>query len=173
MSKRATITLGAGCFWGVQAVFDLLEGVFETSVGYAGGHLANPSYEAVCSKTTGHYEVVKIDFDEALISRKDILSIFLLIHDPTQTNGQANDIGPQYLSVIFATSEEKNEVSEYLAQAQSNYNRPIATKVLAHSTFYSAEEYHQHYLHKNPTGYCHINMPKVKEFLESKSFRLK
>lgn len=173
MSKLATITIGAGCFWGVQAVFDQLEGVLETCVGYAGGHLENPSYEAVCSKTTGHYEVVKIDFDEALISRRDILSIFLFIHDPTQTNGQANDIGPQYLSVIFSTSEEQNEISEYLAQAQLKYNRPIVTKVLTHSTFYSAEEYHQHYLHKNPTGYCHINMPRVKEFLESKSFRLK
>ena len=167
------ITLGAGCFWGVQAVYELLEGIKSTSVGYCGGKTQNPSYEAVCSKTTGHYEVVHIQYSPEIISLTDILKLFFFIHDPTQGDGQANDIGPQYLSVIFAPSKEHQEISNYLKQIQLNYREAIKTQLKAPAAFYTAEEYHQLYLNKNPTGYCHINMIKVKEFLETHQYSLK
>ena len=167
------IILGAGCFWGVQAAFELLSAVKKTRVGYCGGVTENPNYEEVCSKTTGHFEVVEIEFDPNEITLQKILDLFFKIHNPTQTNGQANDIGPQYLSVIFSNKNQRQEILDYINQISSAYKSPIATKVLDPEKFYTAEEYHQDYLKKNPMGYCHINLPRVKEFLEISGYRLK
>ena len=166
------LLLGAGCFWGVQAVFELLEGVTGTKTGYTGGSLENPSYEAVCSKNTGHYEVVEVQYDQEVFDARKNIKSFFHIHDPTQTNGQGNDIVPQYLSAIFI-EKSTSQVLEYISQIQKDFKLPIATKVYEKTPFYDAEEYHQNYLLKNPTGYCHINMPRVKEFLEINRYQLK
>lgn len=171
--KLDKITLGAGCFWGVQAAFNLLYGVKETRVGYCGGHSLNPSYEEVCNKTTGHFEVVEILYDSEELTLHQLLNLFFRIHDPTQTNGQANDIGPQYLSVIFSNDEQREAIVNHISQIKPQYKKPIFTKILPPHQFYTAENYHQNYLLKNPTGYCHINLPKVKEFLEINGYRLK
>ena len=151
-----------------------LNGVTNTEVGYAGGTIKNPSYELVCSKTTGHIEVVKIDYDSSILEIKDIILLFMAIHDPTQIDGQANDIGPQYLSSIFYSDDDERAIIEQKIYSYKNkYDSPIVTKILPLETFYSAEEYHQNYLVKNPGGYCHIILPRVKEFLDSKGLGLK
>lgn len=173
MSSK-TIILGAGCFWGVEAAFQLLPGIEKTSVGYSGGKTHKPTYEEVCTKSTGHYEVVQLTYDPLIISREKILTLFFFIHHPTQDNGQGNDIGPQYLSVLFYKNEEEKLFFEnYIQNIAPTYAAPIQTKILLETIFYPAEEYHQNYLVKNPTGYCHINMQKVKEFLDSPIFGLK
>ena len=167
------IVLGAGCFWGVQAAFNLLEGVQRTSVGYCGGHQPNPTYEEVCQKTTGHIEVVKITFSCEQLTIEDVLTVFFHIHDPTQKNGQANDIGPQYMSAIFCDEVDKNDIQNFIRQISPKFDAKIVTLVQEYKTFYPAEDYHQEYLTKNPSGYCHINMARVKEFLEFQQYRLK
>ena len=156
------IALGAGCFWGVEAAFKLLPGIIKTRVGYMGGHLESPTYEEVCQKTTGHAEVVWLEYDESEVSLKKILDLFFFIHNPYQVGGQGNDIGPQYRSEVF-TDEEKF-VAEYI----SKMDRPseIQTQVSSLVTFYDAEEYHQEYLLKNPLGYCHVNMNDVRKFIQ-------
>ena len=168
-----TIYLGAGCFWGVQAVFDLAQGVSSTSVGYCAGDTKNPTYEEVCGKNTGHVEAVKITFNEKLIDIKKILDLFFVIHNPFQVGGQGNDIGPQYRSGIYfdnlLSPNLKDEISKYL-----NYLREsspgITTEFKLIDEFFDAESYHQKYLLKNPSGYCHINMPNVLRFMKENEY---
>ncbi len=168
------IVLGAGCFWGVQAAFELINGVEKTRVGYSGGDKSTANYDAVCSKSTGHYEVLEIQFDSNLLSINEILGLFFFIHDPTQADGQGNDIGPQYLSAIITyASDDQNSVNDYLQKLQASTSEKIITSTLHNLEFFAAEEYHQNYLAKNPGGYCHINMVRVKEFLENHKYRLK
>jgi len=159
--SSGSIILGAGCFWGVERKFWSLPGVQMTSVGYAGGHAADPTYESVCSGSTGHTEVVKIQFDSSILSLKELLKIFWECHDPTQGNRQGNDIGTQYRSACFCENEDDLEVAKKtFQQYQENllgagYGN-ITTEMKVLQEYYLAEEYHQQYLDKNPNGYCGI-----------------
>ena len=155
------IILGAGCFWGVERRLWNLQGVRLTSVGYAGGASINPSYEEVCSGSTGHAEVVKVVFDPVEIPLKEILISFWEMHDPTQGMRQGNDIGSQYRSVIYTNNEEDlNLARTTLETYQQEISRagfgPITTELKVLNDYYLAEEYHQQYLQKNPNGYCGI-----------------
>ena len=166
-----TVTLGGGCFWCLEAVFDEMEGVTSVESGYMGGHVANPDYHAVCTGRTGHVEVVQVTFDPAVTSFRDILGVFFAIHDPTSMDRQGNDVGSQYRSVIFTHSEEQRKTAlEVIAElsAESSEARPIVTQVLPASTFYIAEDYHQEYFARNPNqGYCSfVVAPKVRKFRE-------
>jgi peptide-methionine (S)-S-oxide reductase len=159
--SSASIILGAGCFWGVERKFWSLRGVQMTSVGYAGGHAVDPTYESVCSGSTGHTEVVKIQFDSSILSLKELLKIFWECHDPTQGNRQGNDIGTQYRSACFCENEDDLEIAQKtFRQYQENllgagYGN-ITTEMKVLQWYYLAEEYHQQYLDKNPNGYCGI-----------------
>ena len=155
------IILGAGCFWGVERRLWNLQGVRLTSVGYAGGTSINPSYEEVCSGSTGHAEVVRVVFDPVEISLKEILISFWEMHDPTQGMRQGNDIGSQYRSVIYTNSEEdlnlaKTTLETYQQEISKAGFGPITTELKVLNNYYLAEEYHQQYLQKNPNGYCGI-----------------
>ena len=155
------IILGAGCFWGVERRLWNLQGVRLTSVGYAGGTSINPSYEEVCSGSTGHAEVVRVVFDPVEISLKEILISFWEMHDPTQGMRQGNDIGSQYRSVIYTNNEEDLNLARTTLEAyQQEISRagfgPITTELKVLNDYYLAEEYHQQYLQKNPNGYCGI-----------------
>jgi len=155
------IILGAGCFWGVERRLWNLQGVRLTSVGYAGGTSINPSYEEVCSGSTGHAEVVKVVFDPEQISLKEILISFWEMHDPTQGMRQGNDIGSQYRSVIYTNNEEdlnlaKSTLETYQQEISKAGFGPITTELKVLNNYYLAEEYHQQYLQKNPNGYCGI-----------------
>jgi len=142
-------TFGAGCFWGVEAKFQKVKGVINTTVGYMGGRLKNPTYEQVCTDKTGHAEVVQITFDKEEISYEKLLEIFWSLHDPTQLNRQGPDIGKQYRSVIFYYNETQKKIAEESKkQIQKKYNRKIVTEITHVSKFYPAEEYHQKYLQK-------------------------
>ena len=153
MEKKATF--GAGCFWGVEAAFRQLEGVTATRVGYAGGTLENPTYEDVCSHTTGHAEVVEVSYDEDEISYDDLLNVFWRKHDPTQMNRQGWDIGDQYRSVVFFHDEEQRAAAERSKEnEQSSHRKPIVTQIEAAPTFYEAEDYHQQYLEKRGQSTC-------------------
>lgn len=161
------IILGAGCFWGVEAALKTLPGVLSTDVGYCGGHLPNPSYEVVCSGASGHAEVVEVIFDPEKISLKQLLYFFYQIHDPTSLNKQGNDLGTQYRSSVFCESQtqlqQTIETSRLYASEQS-LKKPLVTEIKINTNFWIAEDYHQDYLDKNPSGYCHIslsNLPKV------------
>ena len=153
------IILGAGCFWGVERRLWNLQGVKLTSVGYAGGTSINPSYEEVCSGSTGHAEVVKVVFDPLEISLKEILISFWEMHDPTQGMRQGNDVGTQYRSGIYTFSLEQTQLAQtsktdFEANLRAAGYDAITTEILAAPTFYYAEDYHQQYLGKNPNGYC-------------------
>jgi len=155
------IILGAGCFWGVERRLWNLQGVRLTSVGYAGGNSINPSYEEVCSGSTGHAEVVRVVFDPVEISLKEILISFWEMHDPTQGMRQGNDIGSQYRSVIYTNNEEdlnlaKSTLETYQQEISKAGFGPITTELKVLNNYYLAEEYHQQYLQKNPNGYCGI-----------------
>ena len=155
------IILGAGCFWGVERRLWNLQGVRLTSVGYAGGTSINPSYEEVCSGSTGHAEVVRVVFDPVEISLKEILISFWEMHDPTQGMRQGNDIGSQYRSVIYTNNEEdlnlaKSTLETYQQEISKAGFGPITTELKVLNEYYLAEEYHQQYLQKNPNGYCGI-----------------
>ena len=155
------IILGAGCFWGVERRLWSLQGVRLTSVGYAGGTSINPSYEEVCSGSTGHAEVVRVVFDPLEISLKEILISFWEMHDPTQGMRQGNDIGSQYRSVIYTNNEEdlilaKATLETYQQEISKAGFGPITTELKVLNDYYLAEEYHQQYLQKNPNGYCGI-----------------
>ena len=152
---------GAGCFWGVERRLWNLQGVTLTSVGYAGGTSINPSYEEVCSGSTGHAEVVRVVFDPLEISLKEILISFWEMHDPTQGMRQGNDIGSQYRSVIYTNNEEdlnlaKSTLETYQQEISKAGFGPITTELKVLNNYYLAEEYHQQYLQKNPNGYCGI-----------------
>lgn len=159
-------TLGAGCFWCVEAVYDQLDGVHEAVSGYMGGTVANPTYQAVTSGTTGHAEVVQVVFDPEKISYEKILSWFWQLHDPTTLNRQGADVGTQYRSAIFFHSEEQKKIAEASKRAhQPDFSDPIVTEITKAATFYPAENYHQEYYFQNKSaGYCRMVIePKLKK----------
>ena len=153
-----TIWLAGGCFWGAQRYFDCLPGVLETEVGYANGKTANPTYEQVKHENTGHAETVRVVYDPAAISLEELLEQFYKAIDPTSVNKQGGDVGVQYRTGIYYTDPAQKPVIEAsLAGLQTRCDRPVAVEALPLSNFYTAEEYHQKYLDKNPGGYCHIS----------------
>ena len=167
--SRQTITLGGGCFWCTEAVYVAVKGVLDVESGYSNGHTVQPSYEQVCSGGTGHNEVVKLMFDPAQISVREILEIFFLIHDPSTLNRQGNDTGTQYRSGIYCSTLEQETIAKDLIRelGQSGaYSRPIVTEVLPLANYWPAEEYHQDFFEKNPAqGYCMaVAAPKVAKF---------
>jgi peptide-methionine (S)-S-oxide reductase len=148
-------TFAAGCFWGVEATFRETEGVVRTSVGYTGGTTVNPTYEQVCSDTTGHAEAVDVWFDPTLISYEQLLSIFWSIHDPTTVNRQGWDFGSQYRSAIFFHDPEQEKLAiASRDDIQAGLSRPVATQIVGASRFYDAEEYHQRYFEKHGGAVC-------------------
>ena len=162
-------TLGGGCFWCVEAVFNQLAGVESAISGYMGGHVDNPTYEQVCTKKSGHAEVVNVAFNDEVVSFEDILNIFFTVHDPTTLNRQGNDRGPQYRSGIWYHSEEQKRIAEETIkriESEGLYRDRIVTEVTPASTFWVAEDYHQTYFDNNPrAGYCaYIIAPKVAKF---------
>ena len=153
MEKKATF--GAGCFWGVEAAFRQVEGVTATAVGYEGGRLENPTYEDVCSHTTGHAEVVEVTYDPERISYEELLDVFWRKHDPTELNRQGWDIGDQYRSVIFVHDAEQQEAAaRSKAQEQTRHRKEVVTLIEPAQTFYEAEDYHQQYLEKRGRSTC-------------------
>lgn len=165
--KNEIATLGGGCFWCLEAVFEETRGVLEVVNGYAGGDVVNPRYEQVSMGKTNHAEVVQVTFDANIISYEEILKIFWLIHDPTTLNRQGNDIGTQYRSVIFYHDAKQKEVAEASIKLFSTkFLNPIVTQLLPMPTFYKAEDYHQDYFKNNPNqGYCSfVVAPKVEKF---------
>lgn len=153
----ATATFGAGCFWHVQEAFRQLPGVINSAVGYMGGKIANPTYEQVCTNSTGHAEAVQLEYDPSLITYDQLLDTFWRIHDPTQINRQGPDVGSQYRSVIFYHGSEQARAadqSKQTHQKSGNYNAPIATEITPAGPFYRAEEYHQRYLQKKGLPAC-------------------
>ncbi len=176
--SREVTTIAGGCFWCLQPIFQELRGVEKVEVGYSGGRLANPSYEAVCTDTTGHAEAVQITFDPQTIPLVDILRIFFSVHDPTTLNRQGADSGTQYRSAIFYHSPEQEKVArQVIAEVNEAeiWRHPIVTEVKPAGPFYRAEEYHQDYFRKNPTaGYCRVVVaPKVAKFRKQFADRLK
>ena len=162
-------TLAGGCFWCLEAVFDDLKGVASVESGYMGGALQDPSYEDVCSGTSGHAEVVQIRFDPSAVSFREILEVFFVIHDPTTRNRQGNDVGPQYRSAIFYHSPEQKTAAEQLIaklEADRLWDKPIVTEITPASKFYIAEVGHQEYFQRNPyQPYCMmVVQPKVAKF---------
>jgi peptide-methionine (S)-S-oxide reductase len=160
VEKKATF--GAGCFWGVEAAFRQLEGVTATRVGYSGGTLDNPTYEDVCSHTTGHAEVVEVTYDPERVTYDDLLGVFWRKHDPTQMNRQGWDIGDQYRSAIFAHDEKQREAAlESKVTEQANWKSPIVTQIEPAETFYEAEDYHQQYLEKRGRSSCTATLQRA------------
>ena len=148
-------TFGAGCFWGVEAAFRRTQGVTGTKVGYAGGGVDNPSYEQVCSDTTGHAEVVEVTYDPEQVPYEQLLTIFWLEHDPTQLNRQGPDVGSQYRSVVFVYDEEQRAAAEASREAvQARFTRPVVTQIEDAPPFWEAEDYHQQYLEKRGLSSC-------------------
>ena len=175
---KEVATLGGGCFWCVEAVFHQLTGVESAISGYMGGHANNPTYDQVCSKTTGHAEVVNVTFDDEIVSFQDVLNIFFTTHDPTTLNRQGNDRGPQYRSGVWYHSEEQRQIAEDTIkrlEAEGLYPNKFVTEVTPASTFWVAEDYHQNYFANNPTqGYCaYVIAPKVAKFRKQYFERLK
>jgi peptide-methionine (S)-S-oxide reductase len=153
-------TFGAGCFWGVEAEFRMIPGVTATRVGYAGGHTERPTYQDVCSHTTGHAEVVEVEFDPEQVPYERLLEVFWKAHDPTQLNRQGPDIGDQYRSVIFTHSPEQATAAEASKEAQRpKHSRPVVTLIEPASTFWEAEDYHQRYLERRGLASCVIPEP--------------
>ncbi len=149
------VQLGMGCFWGAERILWKLEGVYVTSVGYAGGHTPDPDYRKTCTGTTGHAEVVHVVYDPAVISFEHILKVFFENHDPTQGDRQGNDRGPQYRSAIFTYNDAQAEAARAgVERYAAAYGRPITTQLAPAPTYFTAEDYHQQYLAKNPQGYC-------------------
>jgi peptide-methionine (S)-S-oxide reductase len=168
-AAKEVATLAGGCFWCLEAVFDDLKGVESVESGYMGGRPANPTYEQVCSGDTGHAEVVQLTFDPGVVSFKEILEVFFVIHDPTTLNRQGNDAGTQYRSAVFYHSaEQKSAAEQVIANLDSAgiYDDPIVTEVVPASQFYVAEDYHQEYFRRNPAQpYCaYVVRPKVAKF---------
>ena len=169
MSELQTITLGGGCFWCTEAVFVKVRGVTDVESGYCNGHVTKPSYEQVCSGDTGHNEVVKLVFDPAQISLREILEIFFVIHDPTTLNRQGNDAGTQYRSGIYVSTPEQGEIASNMLAEMTQaklFGRPIVTEVMPLSNYWPAEDYHQDFFERNPfQGYCvAVAGPKVEKF---------
>lgn len=160
-------TLGGGCFWCLEAVYDRMKGVVSVESGYMGGRRPNPTYEQVCTGVSGHIEVVRVTFDTGLVTFRDVLDVFFTIHDPTTRDRQGNDVGEQYRSVIFYHSPaQKLTAEEAMRDAASNFPDPIVTELRPAETFWIAEDYHQEYFARNPNaGYCSfVVAPKVAKF---------
>lgn len=176
-NKLDTATLGAGCFWCVEAIFSSLKGVESVLPGYSGGTLKNPDYKTVCTGNTGHAEVCQIYFDPEIIKFEEILEIFWTTHDPTTLNRQGNDVGTQYRSAIFYHNEEQKAIAEKSKRdvATKIWDNPIVTEIVKFDEFYKAEDYHQDYFENNPDqGYCKMIIePKVLKFRKIYKDKLK
>ena len=177
-SRTEVATLGGGCFWCLEAVYQELRGVEKVESGYSGGDVPNPTYRQVCSETTGHAEVVQVTFDPDEVSYKDILEIYFTIHDPTTLNRQGADVGTQYRSVIFYHTEGQKRTAEEVIseiEAEGIWNSPIVTEVVPFDEFYVAEDYHQNYFRNNGfQPYCQVIIaPKVAKFRKQHLERLK
>ena len=164
-----TIVLGGGCFWCTEAVYVQVHGVLDVESGYCNGHQQKPSYEAVCTGTTGHNEVVKLVYDPDLVTTRELLEIFFVIHDPTTLNRQGNDVGTQYRSGIYFSTPEQEYVAQALLkelEASGNYRSPVVTELLPLQNYWPAEDYHQDFFERNPyQGYClAVAAPKVQKF---------
>jgi peptide-methionine (S)-S-oxide reductase len=173
-----TATLGGGCFWCLEAVYDRLEGVRSITSGYAGGHVENPTYHAVCAGTTGHAEVVRLEYDPEVVDYRTLLTVFFAMHDPTTPNRQGNDVGPQYRSIILYQDDAEKETAEAVIaelEEEDVFGAPIVTEVEPLGTFYEAEDYHQDYYQENPNQpYCAaVIRPKVAKLRASFADRLK
>lgn len=171
-------TLGGGCFWCLEAVYEELRGVEKVESGYSGGHVPNPTYREVCSETTGHAEVVQVTFDPAVVSYREILEVFFTIHDPTTLNRQGADVGESYRSAIFYHSEEQRRVAQEVIsalEAEGVWDDPIVTQVSPFEEFYVAEDYHQEYFRNNGfQPYCQVVIaPKVAKFRKQYLEKLK
>jgi peptide-methionine (S)-S-oxide reductase len=178
MPKHETATLGGGCFWCLEAVYQQLNGVSAVESGYAGGHVSNPSYSDVCTGNTGHIEVVQVTFDPEVLSYRELLEVFFAIHDPTSRDRQGEDKGEQYRSVIFTHSEQQRETAETVIRelnAAGAPDKPIVTEVRPAAAFHPAEEYHREYFLKNPEqAYCaYVVGPKVRKFREKFAAKLR
>ena len=163
-AKLDSLVVGGGCFWCTEAAYELLPGVKNVVSGYAGGHVSNPTYEQICTKKTGHAEVIRIDYDPAEVSLERLLEFFWQVHNPTQVGGQGNDIGPQYRSIImFANEAQKAAAEMSRARAAREFRDPITTEIVPLEKFWEAEPYHQDYFRRNPNqGYCaYVIAPKV------------
>ena len=177
-SRTEVATLGGGCFWCLEAVYQELRGVEKVESGYSGGHVPNPTYKEVCSETTGHAEVVQVTFDPDEVSYRDILEVYFAIHDPTTLNRQGADVGTQYRSAIFYHDEEQRRVAQEVIselEAQGVWDGPIVTEVVPFREFYVAEDYHQEYFRRNAyQPYCQVVIaPKVAKFRKQHLVRLK
>ena len=175
---KQDITIGGGCFWCLEPLFDDLVGVEKVEVGYSGGSGKNPTYQQVCTGTTGHAEVVQITFDPQLISLGEILQIFFTVHDPTTLNRQGADVGTQYRSIVLYRDDEQKETAEQVVreiEAAKIWDAPIVTQLLQFQAFYKAEDYHQGYFDANPqAAYCQaVIAPKVVKFRKRFAVRLK
>ena len=172
-----TATLGGGCFWCLEAVYDEMKGVEHVESGYSGGHVDNPSYKAVCTGSTGHAEVVQVTYDTDVISYEDLLNVFFTIHDPTTLNRQGADVGTQYRSVIFYHDDEQKQLAEQKIQQLEDEGvwDGIVTEVEPLEDYYPAEDYHQDYFQNNPNaGYCQVVVaPKVNKFRQKFTKHLK
>lgn len=156
------VMFGAGCFWGVQFYFDQVPGVTKTLVGYSGGHTENPTYEDVCSHTTGHAQVVYLEYDEEKVSFETLLKQFFRMHDPTQLNRQGPDIGDNYRSVIYFYNSEQQKLAEKIRdETQNNFEDEIVTEIDKAKDFYVGEDYHQKYAEKTGRGICHVEYSPV------------
>jgi peptide-methionine (S)-S-oxide reductase len=163
------ITLGNGCFWCTEAIFQQVKGVTKVTSGYSGGHVENPTYEEVCEKTTGHAEVLQVEFDTTQVTIDEILEIFWQTHDPTTLNRQGNDVGPQYRSVVFYHNKSQKERAEFFKKKLDEsgaFGNPIVTAIEPYTNFYVAENYHQDYYNKNGNQpYCYfVIRPKLEKF---------
>lgn len=178
VEKMETVTLGAGCFWCVEAIFEQLKGVYKVESGYSGGHVKNPSYKEVCTGTTGHAEVCQVTFNPSEISFEEILEVYWQTHNPTTLNRQGADVGTQYRSVIFyhndAQKQAAEDIKERLEKAKV-WDDPIVTQIVPFEAFYKAEDYHQEYYFNNTSQpYCTMVItPKVEKFKKVFSDKLK
>lgn len=178
MGKQEIATLGGGCFWCLEAVYDRMQGVTSVESGYMGGKVADPSYEAVCTGATGHVEVVQVTFETDLTSFQDVLEVFFTIHDPTTRDRQGNDVGPQYRSAIFYHSDQQRSTAEQTVRefdAAGIWPGSIVTEIRPAEEFYRAEDYHQEYFQNHPRQpYCtFVVAPKVRKFREKFASRLR
>jgi len=172
MTEQATVA--GGCFWCTESVFKQVDGVEAVVSGYAGGHVENPSYEAVCREETGHAECVQLTYDPEVVSYEELLAVFFTTHTPTTLNREGNDVGTQYRSAVFYHDEDQREAVEaFIAEIQPGYDDDIVTEVEPLETFYPAEEYHQDYFEKNPNqAYCRMTIPPKLDKLREKHAEL-
>ncbi|HTW77733.1 MAG TPA: peptide-methionine (S)-S-oxide reductase MsrA [Thermoplasmata archaeon] len=175
---REVATLGGGCFWCTEAVFSDLRGVVEVVPGYSGGSVPRPTYEQVCTGSTGHAEVVQVTFDPNVLTYHDLLTVFFTVHDPTTKDRQGNDVGPQYRSAVFYRNAAEKATAEQVVrelEAEHLYRKPFVTEIVPFQAFYPAEEYHRNYFRRNPErAYCQLVIaPKVAKFRSKFTDRLK